>query len=115
MRFVVAALAVALLLAALVPTVAAIEPITTISVGTIVSILGTVMSVLSILLDVVRYTITYTIFFAIIILIFIQFIPIVRSIDLVGLAQRILGDAYQCKPAGPKATPIDTIPRQKQT
>lgn len=99
----------------LVPAVAAVEPITTISVGTIITILTTVMSVLSGLITVAKFVLYYTIFFAIIILIGIQFIPIVRSIDLVGFAQRLLGDAYRCKPAGPKATPIETIPRQKQT
>lgn len=103
-----------LIVAALIGQAAAIEPITTISVGTIVSIIGTIMSILSIILDIIRYTITYTIFFGIIILIGIQFIPIVRNLDLVGFAIKLLGDSLKCAPAGPKATPIDTIPRQYQ-
>ena len=103
-----------LLAASLIGQVAAIEPVTTISVGTVVSIIGTIMSILSILLDTIRYTITYTIFFAIIILIGIQFIPIVRNLDLVGFASRLLGDSLKCAPAGPKGGSIATIPRQYQ-
>lgn len=98
----------------LVPVVAAVEPVS-ISLGTIVTVLSTVMSVVSGLITVIKFVVYYTIFFAIVILIGIQFIPVVRSIDLVGLAQRLLGDSYRCKPAGPKASPTDTIPRQKQT
>lgn len=103
-----------LLVGAMIGHAAAVEPITTISVGTVVTIITTVMSILSILLDVIRYTITYTIFFGIIILIGIQFIPIVRNLDLVGFATKLLGDSLKCAPAGPKSTPIDTIPRQYQ-
>jgi hypothetical protein len=101
-------------LLALAGGVAAAEPVTTISVGTIVSVLSTLMSIVSILIDIVKYTITYTLFFAIIVLIFIQFIPIVRKLDLIGFAQRLVGDSLRCSPAGPSKTQVDTIPRQKQ-
>lgn len=103
-----------LIVASMIGHVAAIEPITSISAGTVVTVIGTVMSLVSIVLDIIRYTITYTLFFGIIILIGIQFIPVVRNLDLVGFAIRLLGDSLKCAPAGPKSSPVDTIPRQYQ-
>jgi hypothetical protein len=105
---------VAIAAAVLVGGVAAIEPITTISVSTVVSIIGTIMTILSLLLDVIRYTITYTIFFGIVILIGIQFLPIVRNLDLVGFGERLLGDSLRCPNAGPDSSSPNTIPRQHQ-
>lgn len=105
---------VAIAAAALIGGAAAIEPVTTISVGTVVSILGTIMSILSILLDVVRYTITYAIFFGIVILLLIQFIPFFRKFDLVGFASGLLGDSLRCPNAGPDSSSPNTIPRQHQ-
>ena len=108
-------LAAAAALALLIGRVAAFEPITDISIGTILTIMSTVMSVLSGIITVVRFAITYTIFFGIMILIFVQFIGLTQLIDFVALIHAIVkSSALDCTPYGPKASHSDTLPRQQQ-
>lgn len=105
----------AVVLAALVGHAAAFEPITDISIGTIITILSTVMSVLSFIITAIRFGITYTIFFAISILFFAQFVGIVKIINVIALIHEIVkSSALDCTPYGPQASHSDTLPRQQQ-
>lgn len=100
--------------AALVSPALAVEPVSGITVGTITTVVGFIVSAISIILDAIRYAITYSIFFLILIVIGVQFIGALQRLDIVAILERLIGNAVNCAPAGPRRGDPDTLPRQQR-
>lgn len=87
-----------LVAALLIGSALAVEPIT---LGTISTIIGFIVSALSLAITAIKFAISYALFILILVGIGIQFIPILREIDIVGILQKWVDESRTCQPLGP--------------
>lgn len=77
-------------------------------IGAIISLIGMMFSLLSIAITIARFVVTYTIFFAIILLIGVQFVPFLERYHILDWLERILESSAVCEGLGPIGTAIPT-------